>query len=87
MLRSWQRPMARSSTGMALAGPPGAGDSRPTPKDACMTAAGVIDRLGNPERFFALGASLGKRPQLGKAPGQSQARESTAGRTILAEAL
>ena len=47
----------------------------------------MIDRLGNPEPFFAEGTALGERAQLGMAPARVQARESTAGRLDLTEAL
>ena len=35
-----------------------------------MRLAGVIDRLGNPEPFFPVGAALSERAQLGMAPGE-----------------
>jgi hypothetical protein len=34
------------------------------------TAAGVIDRLGNPQPFFPEGTALGEAPQLGMALGK-----------------
>ena len=78
--------MARSSRGSALGRSPWRRASRPSPHEAHYQAHGVLDRLGNPEPFFPEGLPSANVPSSAWHQA-SQARESTAGRMSLTEAL